>query len=248
MDAGLISSRGPQEDEFAALLLGEDSVYRSFIDPRRLCECGAALWQSAREAPADTERLPRWQAFVRGIAAEAPDRRLLLKSPNHTFRLPLLLRRFPRAQFVWIGRHSGETLASNLKMWRTMMTRYAQWNCPAGLLEAFLGDALRACADVLSRCLDEMSPEQLLWVDFAALHSEPRPVLRAVLDFLQPSPIGSDSERERQLDAALQRTPVHAGSRTLAASDPNTERLDRLMVAARQRFGERAVARLSSNR
>ncbi len=37
--AGGSQPHGPQEDEFALLLLGEPSVYRGFIDPRRLREC-----------------------------------------------------------------------------------------------------------------------------------------------------------------------------------------------------------------
>jgi hypothetical protein len=38
MDEGYIETFSPQEDEFAALLLGEPSLYRVFIDPRRIDE------------------------------------------------------------------------------------------------------------------------------------------------------------------------------------------------------------------
>jgi hypothetical protein len=38
MDEGYIGTYSPQEDEFAALLLGEPSLYRAFIDPRRIDE------------------------------------------------------------------------------------------------------------------------------------------------------------------------------------------------------------------
>src|SRR5215472_10769897 len=67
MDAGIISSRSPQEDEFATLLLGEESVYRGFIDPRRLPECAARLWSA--DDKADASSLSRWQIFLRGVAA-----------------------------------------------------------------------------------------------------------------------------------------------------------------------------------
>ncbi|HTW74005.1 MAG TPA: sulfotransferase, partial [Steroidobacteraceae bacterium] len=125
MDEGRISTLGPQEDEFALLLLGEPSVYRGFIDPRRLPECAAGLW----EQPGGAASLARWQLFVRGIAAQSADRRLLLKSPNHSFRLPLLSSLFPDAKFIWIGRHVGELLASNLRMWRAMIGLYGLWDC-----------------------------------------------------------------------------------------------------------------------
>src|SRR6185437_4468898 len=89
MDRGQIATHGPQEDEFALLLLGEPSIYRGFIDPRRLRTCGREQWAETPPvpAPAASATLPRWQAFVRGIAAGSA-RRLLLKSPNHSFRLP----------------------------------------------------------------------------------------------------------------------------------------------------------------
>ena len=228
MDQGRIASHGPQEDEFALLLLGEPSAYRGFIDPRRLRECGTRLWAG------ESDPLARWQTFLRGVAAGASTR-LLLKSPNHSFRLALLSERFPRAQFVWIGRHTGEVLASNAKMWRAMIDRYGLWGCPSGELEGFLEDMVRACTRVLGEQLRALPKERLLWVDFEALRAEPRAVLRAVLEFLGAEPLG---ERSPSLvDAALERVPIHAGTRAALPDAPHVRELEAAMVAARRQFG-----------
>jgi hypothetical protein len=136
-------------------------------------------------------------------------------------------------------------MVSNTKMWRTMMERYALWQCPAAELEGFLGDMMHACADVLSQCLEDMSPEQLLWIEFESLQAAPRAALSSALDFLS---VEQDCERERRLDKALRSIPMHPGSRALAASDAHGERLDGLMARAQQRFGAGAVARCSANR
>ncbi|MDE2052873.1 MAG: sulfotransferase, partial [Gammaproteobacteria bacterium] len=193
MDQGLIAAEGPQEDEFALLLLGEPSIYRGLIDPRRLLECGGAAW-SGEEA-----RLERWQVFVRGIGGVG-DARLLLKSPGHTFRIPTLRKLFPQARFVWIGRHPGEVLASNVRMWTAMMSVYALWECPQDILQRFLREAMRACSAVLERCVEEMTREQMLWVDFEALQTDPERVLRQILQFA-----GSRAGRsERSLTADIQ--------------------------------------------
>jgi hypothetical protein len=249
MDAGIISSHSPQEDEFATLLLGEDSVYRGFIDPRRLPECGARLWNADANAGADADAgacSARWLNFIRGVAAGGEPRRLLIKSPNHTFRLLALRRCFPRAQFIWMGRRSQEVVTSNLKMWRAMIERYALWSCPNGVLEAFLHQALRACTVALARALEELTPAQLLWVDFDDFRSEPAYTLQAVLEFVQTDR-GSVSERAARIQRALQDITVHAGSRELAPADPFGQELDAQMTNARQRFGI-SVAQRTANR
>ena len=124
MDEGHIRSRSPQEDEFAMLLLGEPSLYRGFIDPRRLQGCANKLWSS------NQGEFGRWKNFIRVLLRGETERQLLLKSPSHTFRLPLLRPLFPRAKFIWMGRHIGEMLASNVRMWQGMTHRYRLWTCP----------------------------------------------------------------------------------------------------------------------
>ncbi len=230
MDDGRIATLGPQEDEFALLLLGEPSAYRGFIDPRRLRECGELLWSGAEGT------LSRWQDFLRGVAAASPGARLLLKSPNHTFRLPLLSALFPRAQFIWIGRDTGEVLASNRKMWRTMMELYGLWECPPHAIEGLMRDMVRACAAVLGRCVDVMPQDRMLWVDFEQLHAHPKEVLQRVLRFIAPSPAHDAQAAARAIDLALTRVPIHPGSRAPLPNDPDVHELEAAMAAARQRF------------
>ena len=224
MDQGIISTDSPQEDEFALLLFGEPSIYRGFIDPRRLRECGQELWRGS------STDLGHWQAFLSGGLQSSSSNQLLLKSPSHTFRLPLLRSLFPRARFVWIGRHLGEVLASNRRMWREMTDRYALWERSEDTLEGFLQEMLQATHNVLTQCLDEMSPEQLLWVDFDQLRVEPRRVMQRVLQFLRPD------KPPEGLERALERVPIHAGSRAQALEDPSAQRVEQLMTAARNRF------------
>jgi hypothetical protein len=237
MDSGQIATHGPQEDEFALLLLGEPSVYRGFIDPRRLPECAELLQRQAQAQHEDAQGLSRWRSFLRGIAAQAADTRLLIKSPNHTFRLAQLARWYPGAQFVWIARHSGEMLASNLKMWRAMHQLHALWECPTGALEAWLHEAVRQCARVLARCLEELPRERLLWVDFEELRAQPRGTLARVLEFAGAGPASVGSALAGRVEQALERVPVHAGTRSVLPDDDGVRQLEALMAAARRRFG-----------
>jgi len=230
MDQGVIASQGPQEDEFALLLLGELSIYRGLIDPRRLLDCGRACWSGSGDG------VDRWQHFVRGIAAGGG--RLLLKSPGHTFRMPAMRRLFPRARFVWIGRHPGEVFASNLRMWGAMMRVYALWECPADMLERFMRESMRACAGVLRQCVEEMTREDLLWVDFEALQTDPERVLRQILQFVGHRPGHDERTLATDIESALSSVPIHRGERAAMPDDESVLQLERLMQAARQRFGE----------
>jgi hypothetical protein len=173
---------------------------------------------------------------VRGIAAAGG--RLLLKSPGHTFRMPAMRRLFPRARFVWIGRHPGEVFASNVRMWGAMMRVYALWECAADMLGRFMRESMRACAGVLSQCIEEMTREDLLWVDFEALQTDPERVLRQILRFVDHRPGHDERTVATDIEAALSSVPIHRGERAAMPDDESVLQLDRLMQAARQRFGE----------
>ncbi len=236
MDQGRISNLGPQEDEFAVLLLGEPSIYRAFIDPRRLGECAAELWSTDGGA-ANKDALPRWRDFLRGLNSPAAGTPLLLKSPTHTFRLSLLQELFPRARFLWIGRRIGEVLNSNLRMWRAMVASHGLWACPDAVLDDFLREMVRACAGVLTRCLDDMPRERLLWIDFQELTANPTQVLQRVLRFLGVDEHGDSGSIAQRVDQALARIPIYDGSRSNLPTDEGAKQLEKLMAAARQRFG-----------
>jgi len=114
MDQTEVTTLSPQEDEFAALLLGESSLYRAFIDPRRL--------EELQQRPGT----------------------LLVKSPNHTFRLPWLAGRFPSARFLWLSRERDAVATSNRRLWSDMVQRYGLWRIRPAALEMFLNQAFEA--------------------------------------------------------------------------------------------------------
>ena len=185
MDAGSITTFSPQEDEFAALLLGEESLYRSFIDPRRIAEIGALCgkWH-ASAAPLDAALSPRWQVFLRAVLHAKPGR-LLLKSPNHTFRVPWLAERFPNAQFVWLRRPAADVNASAVRMWESMISRYALWNPTPGEVEGFVRHAIRSHDDVLDWARGAL-PDRIHLVDFATLLNDDGSVVTRLIEALGP--------------------------------------------------------------
>ena len=109
----------PQEDEFALAALGQPSPYLTIAFPNRPPQDQEAL---------DLERLPRrareaWKraflAYVRRLTFKDP-RRLVLKSPTHSFRIPTLLELFPDARFVHIVRDPYTVFPSTVNLWKSL--------------------------------------------------------------------------------------------------------------------------------
>jgi hypothetical protein len=111
----------PQEDEFALCLLGAPSPYTDLAFP-----ASAPIYPGSLDLSGLSPReLARWKRtflrFLQALTFRDP-RRLVLKSPTHTARVPVLLEMFPDARFVHIVRDPRVVVPSTVRM-RTSMTR-----------------------------------------------------------------------------------------------------------------------------
>jgi len=102
----------PMEDEFALCNLGVPSPYLVSAFPNRP-QSSASFSLAGLSAP----DLARWKealtGFLTRITLQDP-RRIVLKSPTHTYRLRVLLDMFPEAQFIHIVRDPFEVFRSTL--------------------------------------------------------------------------------------------------------------------------------------
>ena len=197
MDGLEISALSPQEDEFALLTLGVDSAYRGFLMPERLPELHHTLDPTYWSA---TDWLPRFERFMAGVLASSggTGQRLILKSPNHSFRLPALLKRFPEAQVVWMVRDAATVFHSNRKMWGAMFAEHRLTRGEPRGLDEFLGTALQSCAQVMEQLRAELPPQRWIAVEQAALATDPRATVAQVMHQLGLPP-GSPAALESAL-------------------------------------------------
>lgn len=184
MDGLEIGAQTPQEDEFALLSLGADSAYRAFLAPHRLRDLKHTLDQSYWLD--DTAWLAPWEQFMQGVLASEnrTGKRLILKSPNHTFRLQAILRHFPDTKLVWMCRDPAAVFHSNRKMWRTMFDAHALWpGVSAELdtqLDQFLAEALQRCAETLHWLLDHVAANNFSIVTQSDLRDRPIELVQAI--------------------------------------------------------------------
>lgn len=122
MDAMATGWEKPQEDEFALAMLGAPSPYWSIAFPN-LQPQDTLAYEVEHLPEAERRRWERvFETFLRECAWAAPprDRRMVLKSPTHTWRIPTLLKLFPKAKFVHIMRDPYVVFPSTVNLWRSL--------------------------------------------------------------------------------------------------------------------------------
>ncbi len=129
MDSMKYSWASPQEDEFALLNLDAPSAYEALIFPSLMRDPRSLLDVRHRHP----EEQKRWETvlryFIRLLTVQQENAKqakaMVLKSPTHGFRLPLLPSMFPLARYVVIERNPYEVFASNLRLWLTLLDMYS---------------------------------------------------------------------------------------------------------------------------
>lgn len=144
MDAMMAGWNRPQEDEFALLLLGQPSPYERIAFPDRPNAGDVALDLRCLSPPARRTWERTLYRLVQGLTLANGGRRLILKSPPHTGRVPTLLKLFPDARFIHIVRDPYAVYSSTLNLWRALFA--AQ-----GLQRASWEDLDESILDTFSR-------------------------------------------------------------------------------------------------
>ena len=120
----------PQEDEFALCNMGVPSPYWSIVFPN---EPPAAqdYFELDRLGPVQRRR---WQqalrTFLKRLTWKRPGR-IVLKSPTHTFRLPMLREMFPDARFIHVVRNPYAVFPSTVRLWKSLyvLNSYQEPTC-----------------------------------------------------------------------------------------------------------------------
>lgn len=111
----------PQEDEFALCSVGMPSPYGTIAFPNRPPQNREYL-ELDSVTPRQRERWKRVLGrFLQQVHYRKPGR-IVLKSPTHTFRLPILLEMFPNARFLNMVRHPLAVFQSTMRLWKSLYT------------------------------------------------------------------------------------------------------------------------------
>lgn len=172
MDEMLYSWASPQEDEFALLALGAPSPYESLIVPSLMRDARALL--DLRCGP--VEKQNRWEQALRyflRLLTVQQGKTMVLKSPTHGFKLPLLPLLFPEARYVIIERNPYEVFASNLKLWLTLLELYSLESPSLEEVESFILMAYIIHEEAIAEGASHLDPRVFVRVRYDHLVSDP---------------------------------------------------------------------------
>jgi hypothetical protein len=173
----------PQEDEFALCMLGAGSSYQTISFPNHPPQCQEYL--DLQGVPATALR--RWKRtfkwFLKRVTYKV-GKRLVLKSPPHTARLPVLKQMFPAAVFVHIVRDPFVVFPSTVNLWRTLyLTHGLQKPNFDGLDELVLSTFTRMY-ERLEEGKKLLDPRQFYEIRYEDLIKDPVGEMRKMYDHL----------------------------------------------------------------
>lgn len=162
----------PQEDEIALCNLGSPSPFLTVAFPNRPPQDPRYV-DLEQLSPSE---LARWKSTLRHFYKSILFRRqgrLVIKSPQHTFRLKVLVEMFPRAQFIHIVRDPYVVFPSTVHFWKTMYTSYGLQRPDLGGIEQQVFDTFKAMHRKLEDTRHLVAPERFIELRYEELVGDP---------------------------------------------------------------------------
>ncbi len=213
----------PQEDDIALLQMtlmspylmlahqNDPSKYRRYFDLTELTPRELQTWRDA------------FLHFLKKLTIHK-NRQIVLKSPAHTYRIPILLKMFPEAKFIFIHREPYTVFNSGVHIRRVMFLE-------SGLAPPYYDSLEEDVLDVYSKCFEAyqstkhlIPPGHLHEVRFEDLEADPLGQMRLIYEKLdltswpliepqirqQVPELTSYKKNKYQMDEALMRRVYQA--------------------------------------
>jgi omega-hydroxy-beta-dihydromenaquinone-9 sulfotransferase len=183
MDNLLYSWASPQEDEFALLALGAPSAYEALLVPS-LMQNTEPLLDLASRSQEDRDLWRQTFRYFLKLLTVQQGKTMVLKSPTHGYRMPILQEEFPEARYVVIERNPYEVFASNLKLWQVLTDRYGLERRSQNAIEEFILNAYLLHEHAIAEGRSHAAPGSMACVRYENLEKEPVAQIHRLYDEL----------------------------------------------------------------
>lgn len=175
MDSMSIGWDYPQEDEIAMLGLGAESSYWSFVFPDSRGLPVSLVDKNRRDK--DWDRL--FADWVTRLAYRE-NKRLVLKSPSHSFHILRLQRILPGARFVYITRDDQEVVDSTIRLHDRMQKQNVMRTATQSISVQAVRQGIEELQTAVALAKPQLMLSQFCEVHFEDLIASPRQVMRGI--------------------------------------------------------------------
>jgi len=186
MDNMRLGTMKPQEDELTMSNLSMYSFYNAFYFPRKMVEhfYRYVMFKGIKDGIQD-----KWMETYRELLKKATyymgGKRLILKNPSHTARIPVLLEMFPDAKFIFLSRNPYVIYPSMVNFYDTAIKYFILQT----ISDEEIDKNLRLIYKLMMETYFEeksLIPEQnLIEIKFKDLESDPVKIIERIYDSLQ---------------------------------------------------------------
>ncbi|MDX9905650.1 MAG: sulfotransferase [Bacteroidales bacterium] len=161
-----------QEDEFAWVKLVPGSPFLKFVFPD-----GQGYFVNAADdfiPPPPVRRI--WKEQMQQFGAKIcrdTGKRLLLKNPFHSLRIPFIREVFPNAKFIHLHRHPYEVVASSLSLWKVVARDNQLKGKPVFPGTEAVAEGLKKFYSVIERDLAGLPENNYFEISYESLVKDP---------------------------------------------------------------------------
>ena len=185
VDSVAVTPNSPQEDEIPLANLQLLSVFHALYFPKKFSE---RFHRGVFFDGASAAKIARWERelrlFLRKVARQQRNPRILIKNPVYTARVRRLLSIWPKAKFLHIYRNPYNVFPSSVHYFSEMLSRLSLQRVQNLNLEAFV---LRAYPQMLNALYNETSalpPTQYCETRYENLEQNPLEELERIHNLL----------------------------------------------------------------
>lgn len=173
----------PQEDEAALCLRGQPSPFLSVAFPSRPLQDPEYITLDELSPRAVSAWKSRLRLFLQMLLLKRPGR-LVLKSPQHTFRLPVLNEMFPRAKYVYLTRNPFDVYPSSVHFWSTMYEVYGLQDFDQQAVRRFVLSTFEQMHTRVEETREAVSADRFYELRYEAVIENPVLQMERLYDFL----------------------------------------------------------------
>lgn len=184
MDDVPVGMSKPQEDEWALCNMGIPSPYLRTLFPNT----DPPYMEYLDMAGVSAEQRQKWSdglaRFLKMLTLRH-GKRIVLKSPPHTGRLPLLLKMFPEAKFIHVVRNPHEVFVSTMRMWQAFDETQGLRRADEMRRQKFVLDVHKRLYTSFHKHRSLLAPNQLCEIRYEELIDDPVGEMQRVYDTLE---------------------------------------------------------------